>query len=252
MDNRFIDVVINEMKPFLDEQGFKASEDYTFENGKKKIRIEYVDEKQIYRLLGADINEDGSTAELTELTSWLFDDTQNKNDAVSVGIDFTDTLRKALGVKVARTSNSATDIDLPKNEKSDVLTVNGLTQKLLAIYPEFKDTYKQSVADNGKFLYLLFYRENFIPRINQTLTEKPAQKKQIKKLFDSLTGCFIDGDKETTSLIIGVICAACDGNEEALNTALEALGENSYLTPHIKNFNREIKTNKKLHAALIK
>ncbi len=248
MENHYFEFVVEEMQSFLDEQGFKALEEGVYANPTKQIKIEYSEEKQVYRLLAADVTEAGA-GEYTELTAYLFDDTQNKRDAASVGIDFVDTLRKNMGVKAARRGNSG-EIDLPTNQKVGTVTVGGMTAKLLAVYPEYKDIYKESVAFNGKFLHLEFYRENFIPRINRALFEN--NKKQLKKLFDVLADCYISGDKETGTLIVATITAACDGDAALLENAKEAMGEGSYLAPLVTNFVSELKKNKKLREALIK
>lgn len=248
MENHYFEFVVEEMQSFLDEQGFKALEEGVYANPTKQIKIEYSEEKQVYRLLAADVTETGA-GEYTELTAYLFDDTQNKRDAASVGIDFADTLRKNMGVKAARRSNSG-EIDLPTNQKVGTVTVGGMTAKLLAVYPEYKDIYKESVSVNGKFLHLEFYRENFIPRINRALFEN--NKKQLKKLFDVLADCYISGDKETGTLVVATITAACDGDVSLLENAKEAMGEGSYLAPLVTNFVTELKKNKKLREALIK
>ena len=77
-------------------------------------------------LLVADI-EDDKIGEYTEINAWLFDDTQNAKDAVSVGIDFTASLRKLLGIKTKRASN--TEIELPSFSKGGSITITGFTKK---------------------------------------------------------------------------------------------------------------------------
>ena len=39
LDNRYYEKVIEEMQPFLDEQGFKAQENGNFKNDKREIKI---------------------------------------------------------------------------------------------------------------------------------------------------------------------------------------------------------------------
>ena len=57
MDNRYLENVINEMQPFLDENGFKLV-DGVYKNDKKAAAVEYSDERQMYILKTADIAED--------------------------------------------------------------------------------------------------------------------------------------------------------------------------------------------------
>ena len=84
MDNRYLENVIKEMQPFFDENGFKAVDD-VYKNDKKAVAIEYSDDRQMFILKTADIQEDGSF-ELLETNAWLFDDSQNAKYAVAVGI----------------------------------------------------------------------------------------------------------------------------------------------------------------------
>ena len=53
----------------------------------------------MYVLSAADIGEEGD-GELKEIDAWLFDDSQNAKDAASVGVDFTATLRKNMGIRL--------------------------------------------------------------------------------------------------------------------------------------------------------
>ena len=46
MDNRYYEKVIEEMQPFLDEQGFKAQENGNFKNDKREIKIAYDEGRQ--------------------------------------------------------------------------------------------------------------------------------------------------------------------------------------------------------------
>ena len=88
LENIFFDVVIGEMKAFLDENGFKG-EDGIFTNDAKSLKVEYDEEKTLYKLFVADIT-DGNTGEYSLCSSYLFDEKSNKGDAVCVGIDFAD------------------------------------------------------------------------------------------------------------------------------------------------------------------
>ena len=249
MDNRYFEFVVLEMENFFNEQGFKNTEEEgVYKNATKQIKIAYDEEKQLYRLFAADIDEQG-VGEYSELTAYLFDDSQTKRDAASVGIDFVDTLRKNMGIKAQR-NNASGEIDLPTNQKVGTVTIGGLTAKLLAIYPEFKDIYKESVAKHGKFLHLEFYRENFIPRITRAIRE--GNKKQLKKLFDMFSEAYVAGDKDACTLIIATVTAAVYNDETLFETAKDAMGEGSYLIPLVTNFIPELNKNKKLQKALIK
>ena len=152
MENRYFDVIIAEMSAFFEQNGFTESEGL-YKNDRKALKIEYDEGKQLYKLFAADVI-DGQIGDFAEISSYLFDDSQTKNDAVSVGIDFVDSARKILGVKNTRRVGGA---ELP-TANSNVVNVGTLTAKLLANYTDLKDTYKDEVEAKGKFLYLDFPR----------------------------------------------------------------------------------------------
>ncbi len=248
MDNRYLEFVVAEMQSILDEKAFKQTEEGVFANNDKQIKIVYDEARQLYRLIACDIAE-GGFGEERELSAYLFDDSQTKRDAASVGLDFADTLKKELGIKRSRANNNATAIDLPTASKNAQMTVAGFTAKLLAVYPEFKETYKESVAKNGMYLYLEFFRETLTPKIAEVLSS--GTDKQIKKIVDLLNGCYIDGDKETGTLIIAILSVACEQSEGLLAKISEIQGKDSYLVPLVRNFLPELKNNKALREALI-
>ena len=127
MDNRYLENVIAEIKPFFDENGFKEF-DGIYKNKNKAVAVEYNDERQMYILKTADIAEDGSF-ELSEASAWLFDDSQNAKDAIAVGIDFTSTLKSQLGIKHTRSAAAANAVDLPTASKDGTYTITAFTKK---------------------------------------------------------------------------------------------------------------------------
>ena len=128
MDNRYYEKVIEEMQPFLDEQGFKAQKNGNFKNDKREIKIAYDEGRQMYVLSAADIGEEGD-GELKEIDAWLFDDSQNAKDAASVGVDFTATLRKNMGIRLKRTADGS-NVELPSFSKGGSVTVTGFAKKM--------------------------------------------------------------------------------------------------------------------------
>ena len=97
MENRYLDVVLGELAAFFEENGFKE-QDGVYSNGTKAMKIEYDEAKSVYMLLVADVNE-GEIGAYSTASSYLFTDEHTRKDAVSVGIDFLETARKAIGAK---------------------------------------------------------------------------------------------------------------------------------------------------------
>ncbi len=247
MDNRYYDNLIGEMKPFFDENGFVCRDDGSFRGETKSFRIEYSEERQMYLLKVADFT-DGAVGEYTEISSWLFDDTQNAKDAESVGIDFTATVRETLGIKLKRAK--ITDVDLPSADKNGSLTVSGFTKKVLDVYPQYKDAYKEHIAKYGNFLYLNFFSETLVPQICTVLKEN--NKKTSKKLFELLENAYIGGDKETVNVVVAVLAAAVYTDNSLKVPALNLVTENNHFQTVLAAFIPTFATKKKLIKALVK
>lgn len=247
LDNRYYDRVIEEMQPFFDEQGFKAEEDGSFKNDKKSVKVQYDESRQMYTLSAADI-EDGNIGDYSEINAWLFDDSQNAKDASSVGIDFTASLRKSLGIKVKRAAGA--EVELPTLSKGGSVTVTGFAKKMLDFFPALKDEYKNHIAENGNFLYLNFFGEHLVPQLKSVLTS--GNKKQIKKLFDLLEDLYVKGDKDTVNTIVAVLCAAAYNDEKVTAVVKEMIENDKHFLSSFENFMPVLPKSKKLLAALVK
>lgn len=245
MENRYYDVVIAEMNSFFEENGFKEREG-VFSNGTKAIKIEYDEERQIYKLLFADVT-DGQPGEYGVVSSYLFDEGQTRSDAVSVGIDFLDSARKALGVKAARRGGSG-EAELPSANAGNAVTVGTLTAKLLANYPELKDTYKAETTAKGKYLYLDFCTTYFVPEIRKTLDS--GNKKATKKLIDMLCEIFVTGDRAAVNLVIALLAAAIGKSGERFQAAADRMEDCPHLVTAVNNEIAVLAKNKKLQKAL--
>lgn len=245
MDKKYFDALVSEMQVLLDGQKFVLDGD-TYKNEQKAVKIEYNEEIKQFQLLIADVT-DGAIGEFAVASSWLFDDGQNERDAAAVGVDFADTLREKLGVKKAKTVAS---VELPVADKSESVNIAALTQKLLAVFPQFKDTYKDSVQKHNKFLYLDFFAENFVPAIKQMI--ETGNKKQAKKLFDMLSDMYNMGNGETTDAVVALLCAAGFNDAEKTEFINEQIADNQHLKTALNQFALILNKNKKLQEALIK
>lgn len=246
MDNRYLDIVLKEMTPFMEENGFKPLED-GFVSDSRAVKVQYSEDRQMFLLLTAEA-VDGNMGEFVESSAWLFDDTQNEKDAESVGIDFTNTVRDIIGVKAKR-SSSAAKIELPTSTNGNY-NIAAFTKKVLDVYPQFKDAYKTHVAVYGNFLYLNFFSETLIPQIKTVLTEN--NKKTVKKLYDMLSTGYVQGDRDTVNTIVACLSAACVGDENVKANAMAMLEKDAHFKSAVNEFIGVIDGNKKLRASLIK
>ena len=246
MENKYFDSVLKEMQPFFDENGIKAK-DGIFVSETKAIDVKYDENRQMYLLLVADI-EEGNIGEFTEINAWLFDDSQNARDAESVGIDFVNSLRKVFGVKVKRNANGI--VELPTASKNGNVDIASFTKKVLDVFPALKDEYKNHVSAYGNFLYLNFFGEHLTPRLIRLFEE--GTKKQIKKFYDILENAYMKGDKDTVNATVIVLAAASYNNEKVDAAIKEMLNENKHFLASYISFVPVFSANKKLVATMIK
>ena len=243
MENIYFNEVIAEMQSFLDENGFKKADD-VFLRDDKAVKVEH-DGASLYKLYVADVN-DGSIGEYALASSYLFDDKCDQSDAVCVGIDFVDTLKKNLGIKSVRSTAAATE--LPSANSAGKVNTDVLTAKLLANYPDLKDTYKEYVGEKGKFLPLDFGVTYFVPEIRKTLDQN--NKKQVKKLLDMFADVFVTGDRASVNLTIALLAAAVGKNADRFKAMADRLEECPLLTAAVNQEIAELAKNKKLQKAL--
>ncbi len=235
----FYEKLIEKLSAFLSEQGFAPAED-GFVKEDKKVKAVYNSEKKLYELY---LTEDGAEK---MLSAYLFDETQTEKDIEAVAIDFIDTLGKAFGIKKERSKTGA--VALPDELGGDKVGVGGLTQKLLAIFPQYKETYKAHVAQYGKLLMADFCHEYFIPSVKELV--RSGNKRQIKKFYDAMTDMFIAADKEVVPYIVAILSAALYDNKALLENFKELTKECPSLYTQVLNFTNEMKHSKKLRNVL--
>ena len=233
---------MEEMLPFLEAQGFSKAGDFEYKSEKAAVLVGYDDARQMYTLCMTD-----EAGEYKEISAWLFDDSQTERDAVSVGIDFTETLTEKLGVKKNTRTQGVIDMPTASKDGGDIST---FTKKVLDVYPQFKEPYRAHIAKYGNFLYLNFFGETLVPQLRETL--KSGDKKSIKKIFQVFESTYIVGDKDTINAMVAVIAAAVLEDTAAQESLAKTLEENKHMLSAVTSLSPKIKSSKKLSAALLK
>ena len=151
-----VEIVTDIVKPVIEEMGLTLW-DVRFEKEGAAFLIAYDESAKTFNLKSLEKGEDGETA--TNLSVWLFDETHRKKDAETIGEDFSDIIRAKLGIAKERAATNAAEVALPTRVKKDgALSMDQFTQRFLAVYPQYKDDYKENVAANGSFMPIEFYR----------------------------------------------------------------------------------------------
>lgn len=241
----YYDLLIKHLSEFFKDNEIKADSDGIFKGKGKKIRISYDESTKCYCLYTAEDTDEG---EFKKVSAYLFDESQSEKDIESVAIDFIDTLRSDFGITKKR---NATAVQLPTDAGGENISLSGLTQKLLAIFPEHKESYKNHVAAYNRFLATEFYREYIIPSVKELL--QSGGKKQIKKFYDAMTDIFVHGDNEAVPFVVAIVAAALYDNDQLKAAAKDFTKEEcDIFYSNIDNFSAKIKSSKKLKATLVK
>ncbi len=255
MDNKYIREVTSAMHEFMTGHSFTADHDNSlFKNDSKVYKITYDEQRKTFSIAVASIvdNEEGNSK---NLSSWYFDEeSHGANDIKCVADDFISAVAKDNGIKlVASFDNSFKEIELPKKaEEGAEPNIEAFTQKFLAIFPQYKDNYKEILAKYGSFLYVEFYKTYGVEKMRELMADESKNKKQLQKYFKMLGEMHYDGDSTVGDVICTVIIAGSFyDNVAAFNAAADKYLEDF---PFLKSAARaavmQFKGNKKLRKAL--
>ena len=242
--------ILEQLSGIIEKAGFKAINDNTeYKNEKIAFKIAHDEEKKVLLLDIAEVNESGEIGEYYNASTWLFENPEELRDAESAGMDFFDTLKNKIGMKGTRINRDG-EIAMPsKAKQGNSFNVEALCAKLLAIYPQFKDEYKTHITQYGSLLYIEFFKKNFVPLIETLFDEN--NKKNFKKVLPVLNEVYVNGDRTTQNVIVGVLlCGAVKNNKERYDTVVEALADYQYLKVAFVNIMERFKKNKNFRAML--
>ena len=247
MENKYLEQIIAEMQGIIKDAGLKV-EDNFLKNDTKSIKIERSEETKLYTIAIADVDGE-NIGEYKQISAWLFDDNQTAKDAIAVGIDFSDALRKELGIAEQKPVVNSL-VDLPTAKKGSDSGINALAKKMLDIFPALKEEYKAHVAHYGNFLYLNFFGEHLVPRLVRLFEE--GTSKQIKKFYNTILDFYVEGDNDTINTVVALLAAAAYKNDNVTQKIRDMLADNNHFLSSFNNFLPAFAKNKKLVAALIK
>lgn len=248
METRFLDVIIAEIKEIIETKSFVCQEDGSYRNEDYCFKIEYNEESKLYSLFLAATDDQ---PEYKEMSTWIFDDTKTEKDAAVIGKDFCETLMQKMGIAPKRKTTA--DIPLPtKSAAGKSVDINGMAQRLLAVFPTHKDAYRDHVAQNGEFLYITFLNETIVPDIRAAIDA--GSKKPLKKIFDALGELYVDGNRAVQNAVaVTIVTGAVGDSKERYETVLPFMEENQYLKTAVVNLRRFYDSkNKKLRTMINK
>lgn len=228
MNEQVLSKITEQLNGLIESNNFSANDaGDTYTNDRFSFRISHDTEKQMLLLDVAEVSESGEVGAYANASSWLFEEAENLRDAESAGLDFLDSLKGRMGIRGVRTGRSG-EVAMPRREAGATPNIEALSVKTLAIFPQFKEVYKEHVAHYGSLLYIEFFKSTLTVRVGELLDEN--NKKSLKKVFAMLCEMYTEGDRTVQNVIVGIVLggAVC-GNPERYQRALEYLEENEYL-----------------------
>ncbi len=241
MEQKIYDAIYGEIRPILEENNFSET-DGVFSNETRAFKVCYNEEKHLFELLSAEAT-DGVLGEYAVASSYLFDENSTASDASAVGIDFNDTLATLLGVSKRKTRSA--NVALPQKTGGDTLTLDDLANKLLAIFPAYKDAYKDNVSQNGELLYVDFFQNTVTNDIRDLLIKDNTKK--LKKIYDALNELFVKGDHTVGNIVVVIILGGTvKGDKELTEKMLAGLADFPHLKTAVYNISLRTKRDKKL------
>lgn len=118
---------------------------------------------------------------------------------------------------------------------------NTLANKILLVYPELKDAYKENIEKYDQFLCDDFFINHGNERILATVKSGDAQTR--KKLFKILTDMYLDGTSETQNLICVTILGEIDNDPDMMSVCRDYITEDEFYDT-LKAVNELLASNK--------
>ena len=203
---------------FMKEHGFsnEGLDTGLYKNDSKIYKVAYCDETKMFTISVAALDSDGNAGDYNQLSAWLFDEENHgKNDTKCIADDFSEAVAKDSGIKLS-TASSTKDVAMPEKAESGTEPgIEAFTQKFLAMFPQYKDAYKEMVVRYGDFLYVEFYRHYGIEKMQELMADTQNNKRQLTKYWKMLGDMHYQGDGALGDLICVVIIAGSFGNNPA-------------------------------------
>lgn len=247
MNAKVLETVVGQLGVIIETNNFKPNDDGTvYKNEKIAFRISHNEEKKLLLLDVAEVTENGETGDFKNASSWLFEDEESVRDAESAGLDFLDTLKGKMGIRSARTTRGG-EVALPRKDTGSAVNIEALSAKCLAVFPQFKEMYKEHVSLYGSLLYVEFFKSTVAVKMGEVLDEN--NKKTVKKVISMLDDMYVKGDRNVQNVVAGIILGgACRENEKRYETALSYMDETPYLKNAFKNIMAKVNKDKRFKA----
>lgn len=235
MDKANYQVITDGIFNVLKDKDFKKE---TFEkgeyftNGKKAFMIDYDEDKKLIYLKAAQLEEDKGV-EWHEVSSWLFDENTDDRDKETIKNDFSDSCLEQIGAKASVTGIKK--VEMPsKKKKADTIDIESFSARFLAMFPDYKDAYKENVSKYGEFLYDDFFSKYGTKAIDDVFNE--GNKRHISKYFELLNLAYVNGEQSVSSTVVySILCTKLFSDKPCEKEIEAQLEKHPYLNNAVRH-----------------
>ncbi|MCL2312544.1 MAG: hypothetical protein FWC41_08695 [Firmicutes bacterium] len=185
-------------KNFLDELYLKVKKQNFSKIIVSETETEFSNEKGKYivALMDKNVTLTNSQGKLCE---WYFCDELTKKEMDVILKDF-------YGIMNSKSQD---------NKKKDVTELDfwKLTDKILQIFPDLNENFRNESQEKNEFKKVHFIRNYVVPKVNDLLS-KSRDKTKLKKLFEYLCHAYVFGDDVTRCIITMSIFNGINGIKE--------------------------------------
>lgn len=245
------------LSEFMNSNGFSSEGQDTgyYRSEAKVYKVAYDEALKEFSIASAQIIADEEPTSFKTLSAWLFDEENHgAKDISCISEDFIAAVAKEEHIKLAAASvPGAENVALPeKGAVGEDPGIEAFTQKFLAMFPQYKDSYKNNVAKYGDFLYVEFFKTYGVEKMCELKTDEVKNKKALKKYWDMLGSMHYEGEQIVGDVICAVIIAGSYKGDTAAFTASAEQFLSDY--PFLKTAGyaavNNYKSDKKLRAVL--
>ena len=193
-----------------------------YDGEKGKLRVLFSGNKVLLLAGAADAESEDDSDYSKLLTAFVDYDEYTEKDIRSTANDIIEALQENFGIKAQQRQNTKMPVPVSRTQaKSGVMSYNPLTlaNRLLAVYPELKEIYKQNIEDYGEFLAEDFFINHANKLIIETINKSDPQK--MKKLFGIFNEVFEDGTNETQGVIAVTILGSQHNDPDFMQKIVE-------------------------------
>ncbi len=175
-----------------------------------------------------DVMEKVEDGEFAKTESNLLDlETYDERDIKSLCNEITDTVATSHGKKAKQATKKAPHTISKSAAKNGAsYDANTLASRIVALYPQLKDAYKDNIQRYDEFLGEDFFVNHANAYIMQTLRSHDTQ--QLKKLFKILNEIYENGSNDVQDIVVVTILGEIDNDKELLEKCREYITDDDF------------------------